>query len=157
MGKNCKEAIFTTRPSNPASCHRHARPYPTLPCKDPHCHCHAKTPHCHCRAKSPLSLPRKAPPLSLPRKAPLCHCHAKSPLSLPCKEPPLSLPSNNLSSIPYKATLSLPRKEPTVIAVLDTAIFLPTYRVTTNKDTFSAKKDPCKSRGLFYRFNKSGA
>ena len=34
------------------------------------------------------------------------------------------------------------QRTPTVIAVLDTAIFLPTYRVTTNKDTFSAKKKP---------------
>ncbi|HBB14258.1 MAG TPA: hypothetical protein DCZ76_08285 [Treponema sp.] len=103
MGKNCKEAIFTTRPSNPASCHRHARPYPTLPQKASFCHYRATT--------------------SLP-------FHAKPP------------------------TVIAMQSHPTVIAVLDTAIFLPTYRVTTNKDTFSAKKDPCKIRGLFYRFNK---
>ncbi|MBR0123766.1 MAG: hypothetical protein IJM03_00290, partial [Treponema sp.] len=78
MGKNCKEAIFTTRPSNPASCRRHARLYPTLP--------------------------RKAP------------------------------------------TVIATQSHPTVIAVLDTAIFLPTYRVTTNKDTFSAKKSPLQKQ-----------
>jgi hypothetical protein len=38
------------------------------------------------------------------------------------------------------------QRTPTVIAVLDTAIFLPTYRVTTNKDTFCAKKRPLQKQ-----------
>jgi hypothetical protein len=78
MGKNCKEAIFTTRPSNPASCHRHARPYPTLPQKASFCHYRATTSQPF-HTKSYLPLPCKAPPLSLPCKAPQCHCHAKNP------------------------------------------------------------------------------
>ena len=103
MGKNCKEAIFTTRPSNPASCHRHARPYPTLP---------QKASFCHYRATTSLPFHTKPP----------CHCHAKNP------------------------TVIAMQRTPSVIAVLDTAIFLPTYRVTTNKDTFSAKKRPLQKQ-----------
>ena len=122
-------------------------------------------PTLHCPAKPPLSLPRKAPtviamqkpPLSLPCKSPHCHCHTKPPCHCHAKNPHCHCHAKPPLSLPCKALTVIATQRTTVIAVLDTAIFLPTYRVTTNKDTFSAKKAPCKSRGLFYRFNKSGA